>query len=37
MSAVTPNCAEVIVSALVEAITGEELARHTEPETALAA
>ncbi|WP_409056804.1 DNA cytosine methyltransferase [Streptomyces sp. SYP-A7185] len=29
-NAVTPNCAEVIVCALVEAITGEPIARHTE-------
>jgi DNA (cytosine-5)-methyltransferase 1 len=36
-NAVTPNCAEVIVAALVEAITGEEIDRHVEPETALAA
>lgn len=38
-NAVTPNCAEVIVCALVEAITGEEIDRHAEPqsETALAA
>jgi DNA (cytosine-5)-methyltransferase 1 len=36
-NAVTPNCAEVIVSALVEAITGEDIDRHTGPETALAA
>jgi DNA (cytosine-5)-methyltransferase 1 len=27
-NAVTPNCAEVIVSALVEAISGEEIDRH---------
>lgn len=37
MTAVTPNCAEVIVSALVEAITGEDIERHTPAETALAA
>ena len=36
-NAVTPNCAEVIVSALVEAITGEDIERHAEPQTALAA
>lgn len=30
-NAVTANCAEVIVCALVEAITGEELDRHAEP------
>ena len=36
-NAVTPNCAEVIVAALVEAITGEDIDRHTTPETALAA
>lgn len=36
-NAVTPNCAEVIVAALVEAITGEDIERHTQPETALAA
>ncbi|GHH87903.1 DNA cytosine methyltransferase [Streptomyces capitiformicae] len=38
-NAVTPNCAEVIVCALVEAITGEDIERHAEPqtETALAA
>lgn len=30
-NAVTPNAAEVIVCALVEAITGEELERHAEP------
>jgi len=29
-NAVTPNCAEVIVSALVEAITGEDIDRHAE-------
>ena len=36
-NAVTPNCAEVIVCALVEAITGEAIERHTEPEMAVAA
>ncbi|GGW81952.1 DNA cytosine methyltransferase [Streptomyces griseoloalbus] len=36
-NAVTPNCAEVIVAALVEAITGEELDRHVEPQPQLAA
>jgi DNA (cytosine-5)-methyltransferase 1 len=36
-NAVTPNCAEVIVAALVEAITGEELDRHTEPQFEAAA
>lgn len=36
-NAVTPNCAEVIVCALVEAITGEEIERHTAPEMAVAA
>lgn len=36
-NAVTPNCAEVIVCALVEAITGEDIDRHTQPATALAA
>jgi DNA (cytosine-5)-methyltransferase 1 len=36
-NAVTPNCAEVIVSALVEAITGEDIDRHGEPELATAA
>lgn len=35
-NAVTPNCAEVIVSALVEAITGEDVDRHAEPQPALA-
>ncbi|MFJ3949025.1 DNA cytosine methyltransferase [Streptomyces libani] len=29
-NAVTPNAAEILLCALVEAITGEELARHTE-------
>lgn len=36
-NAVTPNCAEVIVCALVEAITGEDIERHTQPATVLAA
>lgn len=36
-NAVTPNCAEVIACALVEAITGEEIDRYARPETALAA
>lgn len=38
-NAVTPNCAEVIVAALVEAITGEEIDRYadSQPQTALAA
>jgi DNA (cytosine-5)-methyltransferase 1 len=31
-NAVTPNCAEVIVAALVEAITGEDIDRHTTPD-----
>lgn len=31
-NAVTPNCAEVIICALVEAITGEEMSRYAEPE-----
>lgn len=35
-NAVTPNCAEVIVSALVEAITGEDIERHAAPEMAVA-
>ena len=30
-NAVTPNAAEILVCALVEAITGEEIDRHTEP------
>jgi len=30
-NAVTPNCAEVIVCALVETITGEGIERHAEP------
>ncbi|MFJ9740870.1 DNA cytosine methyltransferase [Streptomyces sp. NPDC101166] len=36
-NAVTPNCAEVIVAALVEAITGEDIDRHAQPELATAA
>ncbi|QLJ01486.1 DNA cytosine methyltransferase [Streptomyces sp. NEAU-sy36] len=36
-NAVTPNCAEVIVAALVEAISGEDIDRYAQPETALAA
>jgi DNA (cytosine-5)-methyltransferase 1 len=28
MNAVTPNAAEILVCALVEAITGEEIDRH---------
>ncbi|CAM5492492.1 MULTISPECIES: DNA cytosine methyltransferase [Streptomyces] len=32
-NAVTPNAAEVIVCALVEAITGEEMDRYAEPQT----
>ena len=36
-NAVTPNCAEVIVAALVEAISGEDIDRYSQPETALAA
>ncbi|WP_318201101.1 DNA cytosine methyltransferase [Streptomyces sp. SCL15-4] len=36
-NAVTPNCAEVIVAALVEAISGEEIDRYARPEKALAA
>jgi len=35
--AVTPNAAEVLVCALVEAVTGEQIDRHAEPATALAA
>lgn len=35
-NAVTPNCAEVIVCALVEAITGEDIERHVAPELAVA-
>ncbi|MFB7440208.1 DNA cytosine methyltransferase [Streptomyces mirabilis] len=36
-NAVTPNCAEVIVCALVEAITGEDIDRHTDLELEAAA
>jgi len=36
-NAVTPNAAEVLVCALVEAITGEEMDRHTAPELTTAA
>jgi DNA (cytosine-5)-methyltransferase 1 len=36
-NAVTPNCAEVIVSALVEAITGEDIDRYTDGQFAVAA
>jgi DNA (cytosine-5)-methyltransferase 1 len=36
-NAVTPNASEVILCALTEAITGEELDRHAEPQPALAA
>ncbi|HTE57030.1 MAG TPA: DNA cytosine methyltransferase [Kofleriaceae bacterium] len=36
-NAVTPPAAEVIVAALVEAITGEEMSRHAAPELAAAA
>ncbi|MBP5918700.1 DNA cytosine methyltransferase [Streptomyces sp. LBUM 1486] len=36
-NAVTPNCAEVIACALVEAITGEDIDRYAHRETALAA
>ncbi|MEU6016942.1 DNA cytosine methyltransferase [Streptomyces sp. NPDC047515] len=36
-NAVTPNAAEVILCALVEAITGEELDRYAQPELAAAA
>lgn len=35
-NAVTPNCAEVIVAALVEAITGEDIARHAAPNVEVA-
>lgn len=35
--AVTPNCAEVILCALTEAISGEELDRYATPELAAAA
>ena len=36
-NAVTPNAAEVLVCALVEAITGEEIDRYAEPAFAAAA
>ena len=36
-NAVTPNCSEVIVSALVEAITGEDIERYAETEFTAAA
>lgn len=36
-NAVTPNAAEILVCALVETITGEQIDRHAAPETALAA
>ncbi|MFI1371303.1 DNA cytosine methyltransferase [Streptomyces longwoodensis] len=36
-NAVTPNCAEVIVSALVEAITGEDIDRYATPALEVAA
>jgi DNA (cytosine-5)-methyltransferase 1 len=36
-NAVPPNMAEILICALVEAITGEAIERHTAPETALAA
>jgi hypothetical protein len=36
-NAVTPNAAESLVCALVEAITGEEIDRHVAPELATAA
>jgi DNA (cytosine-5)-methyltransferase 1 len=36
-NAVTPNCAEVIVSALVEAITGEDIDRYTDGQFTVAA
>ncbi|MGW4222944.1 DNA cytosine methyltransferase [Streptomyces bauhiniae] len=36
-NAVTPNAAEVLVCALVEAITGEELDRHARPDLEVAA
>lgn len=36
-NAVPPNMAEILVCALVEAITGEAIDRHTAPATALAA
>jgi DNA (cytosine-5)-methyltransferase 1 len=36
-NAVTPNCAEVIVAALVEAISGEDIERHAAPALGVAA
>jgi DNA (cytosine-5)-methyltransferase 1 len=36
-NAVTPNCAEVIVAALVEAITGEDIDRYARPSVEVAA
>ncbi|MEU1778154.1 DNA cytosine methyltransferase [Streptomyces abikoensis] len=36
-NAVTPNAAEVILCALVEAITGDDISRHEEPRLAAAA
>ncbi|MCF0086624.1 MULTISPECIES: hypothetical protein [unclassified Streptomyces] len=36
-NAVTPNAAEVLVCALVEAITGEEIERHAVPGLEIAA
>ncbi|MGW5430400.1 DNA cytosine methyltransferase [Streptomyces sp. NPDC004059] len=36
-NAVTPNCAEVIVAALVEAISGEAIDRHAKPVMGVAA
>ncbi|HEY9353736.1 MAG TPA: DNA cytosine methyltransferase [Nocardioides sp.] len=36
-NAVTPNCAEVIVCALAEAISGEDIERHTQPQLGVAA
>lgn len=36
-NAVTPNAAEVLVCALVEAVTGEEIDRHTAPVVEVAA
>ena len=35
--AVTPNAAEILVCALVEAVTGEQIERHAEPRLAAAA
>ena len=36
-NAVTPNAAEILVCALVEAVTGEQIDRHAEPAFAAAA